>query len=170
LDISSDFGIPVFAAISRGPRGDWTLGFGAHFEARLALCHALAELNQFLPSALAGYNHAIATSEIIDSRFLVPDEKAPPVHADAFAIQGSDDLRTDIERCVAIAKERGLEVLVLDQTRADVGLAVVKVVVPHMRPFWARFGDGRLYDVPVQMGWLPRGLRESDLNPAHLII
>ena len=56
--------------------------------------------------------------------------------------------------CVRLARERDLEVLVLDQTRADVGIPVVKVIVPGMRHFWARFGPGRLYDVPAAMGWL----------------
>lgn len=53
----------------------------------------------------------------------------------------------------------------LDQTRADVGMTVVKVVVPGLRHFWARFAPGRLYDVPVRMGWLKEPLEEEDLNP-----
>jgi oxazoline/thiazoline synthase len=32
---------------------------------------------------------------------------------------------------------------------------VVKVVVPGLRSFWARFAPGRLYDVPVRLGRLP---------------
>jgi bacteriocin biosynthesis cyclodehydratase domain-containing protein len=170
LDVTSDFGIPVFAAVSRGSGGDWILGFGAHLEARLAVSRALAEMNQFLPSALEGRNHPIATGEITGGSFLLPDEKAPPRHCGRFAARRSDDLRDDIESCVQLARERGLEVLVLDQTRADVDLPVVKVIVPGMRQFWARFGPGRLYDVPVTMGWLYRGLREDEMNPAHLVI
>ena len=48
---------------------------------------------------------------------------------------------------------------------ADVGLPVVRVVVPGLRHFWARFGPGRLYEVPVTQGWIPRPLDESELNP-----
>jgi ribosomal protein S12 methylthiotransferase accessory factor len=59
---------------------------------------------------------------------------------------------------------------VVDQTRADVGLRVVKVIVPGLRQFWARFAPGRLYDVPVRLGWLPRPRKEAGLNPAHLSI
>jgi ribosomal protein S12 methylthiotransferase accessory factor len=54
---------------------------------------------------------------------------------------------------------------VLDQTRPDIGLAVVKVVVPGMRHFWARLAPGRLYEVPVRLGWLERPLDEDELNP-----
>jgi ribosomal protein S12 methylthiotransferase accessory factor len=63
-----------------------------------------------------------------------------------------------------------MEMLVLDQTRADVGMPVVKVVVPGLRHFWARFAPGRLYDVPVTMGWLREPLREEDLNPIPIFI
>ena len=58
-----------------------------------------------------------------------------------------------------------MEMLVLDQTRADIGVSVAKVIVPGLRHFWARFAPGRLYDVPVQMGWLTRPLKEEELNP-----
>ena len=40
-----------------------------------------------------------------------------------------------------------------------------EVVVPGLRHFWARFGPGRLYEVPVAMGWLERPLTEDQLNP-----
>jgi ribosomal protein S12 methylthiotransferase accessory factor len=58
-----------------------------------------------------------------------------------------------------------MEVLALDQTREIIGLPVVKVVVPGLRHFWARYAPGRLYDVPVQIGVLPHPLREDQLNP-----
>ena len=61
-----------------------------------------------------------------------------------------------------------MEMLVLDQTRQDIGLNVVKVIVPGLRHFWQRLGPGRLYDVPVQMGWLDKPLTEEELNPIPL--
>jgi len=51
-----------------------------------------------------------------------------------------------------------------------VGLPVAKVVVPGMRSWWARFAPGRLYTLPVQLGWLSHPKRESELNPDHLIV
>ena len=60
---------------------------------------------------------------------------------------------------------RGLRVLLLDQTRSDLNFPVVKAVVPGMRHFWARLAPGRLYDVPVTLGWLKQPLPESALNP-----
>ncbi len=63
-----------------------------------------------------------------------------------------------------------MQVLVLDQTRPDVGLAVAKVIVPGLRPFWARLAPGRLFDVPVNLGWLPEPLCEDQLNPTPMFL
>jgi ribosomal protein S12 methylthiotransferase accessory factor len=54
--------------------------------------------------------------------------------------------------------------LVLEQTRPDVGIPVVRVVAPALRHFWPRFGPGRLYDVPTREGWQSRPLTEDELN------
>ena len=63
-----------------------------------------------------------------------------------------------------------MQMLVLDQTRPDIELPVVKVIVPGLRHFWARFGPGRLYDVPVELGWLDRPIPEHALNPIPMFL
>lgn len=63
-----------------------------------------------------------------------------------------------------------METLVLDQSRPDIGLATVKMVVPGLRHFWSRFGEGRLYQVPVIMGKLKEPLGEQDLNPIPMFL
>ena len=60
--------------------------------------------------------------------------------------------------------------LVVDQTRVDVGLAVVKVIIPGMRPFWPRFAPGRLYTVPITLGWHTRAATEDELNPVPFFV
>jgi oxazoline/thiazoline synthase len=67
-------------------------------------------------------------------------------------------------------RAQGLEMLVLDQTRPDVGLPVVRVIVPGLRHFWARYAPGRLYDVPVKLGWLPAPRRENEMNPRAMFM
>ena len=74
------------------------------------------------------------------------------------------DLLSAVDGCVARAAALGLETLVLDQTRSDIGLPVVKVVVPGTRQFWPRLAPGRLYDVPVSLGWQPVALAEHALH------
>lgn len=53
-------------------------------------------------------------------------------------------------------------------TRPDVGLPVVKVVVPGLRHFWPRLAPGRLYDAPVALGWRESALKEDELNPVPI--
>jgi len=39
------------------------------------------------------------------------------------------------------------------------------VIVPGMRHFYRRFAPGRLYDVPVKVGFRDSPIPESELNP-----
>ena len=57
------------------------------------------------------------------------------------------------------------DVLVVDQTRPDVPLTVVRVAAPGLRHFRPRFAPGRLYTVPVALGWQPSPLSETALSP-----
>jgi ribosomal protein S12 methylthiotransferase accessory factor len=47
---------------------------------------------------------------------------------------------------------------------------VVKVIVPGMRSFWARYAPGRLFDVPVRLGRLARPTPYDELNPIPLFL
>jgi ribosomal protein S12 methylthiotransferase accessory factor len=76
----------------------------------------------------------------------------------------------DVRRCQRIVEARGMEMIVLDQTRPEIGLPVVKVIVPGLRHFWARFAPGRLYDVPVRLGWIARSTPEEELNPIPMFL
>jgi ribosomal protein S12 methylthiotransferase accessory factor len=80
---------------------------------------------------------------------------------------GNLDAHEQVTACVNLAKRAGLDFLVLDQTRPDIGVPVVRVIVPGLRHFYRRFAPGRLYDVPVKLGLLERPLSESELNPLH---
>lgn len=175
LDITSDIGIPAFVAVSltRDSAGrGLLLGFGAHLDAGVAIGRALTEMNQFLPQIRLGKQRLAFENDLREISFLVPEpglgERGARDYRQPGHQRGGEDLREDVKRCVALAEERGLETVVVDQTRPDVGLRVVKVIVPGLRQFWARFAPGRLYDVPVRLGWLPQPREEADLNPAQL--
>ena len=73
--------------------------------------------------------------------------------------------RDQVNACVEIATRAGYDFLVLDQTRPDVQVPVVRVLVPGLRHFYRRFAPGRLYDVPVKLGLLDRPRPESELTP-----
>jgi len=187
LDISSDFNIPVFAAISsRTDKAieDIIFGFGAHFDPKIALLRAITEVHQSLPAVSSVAADGTTqyppddqeasdwwkTATLDNQPYLVPDEQAVAKVSSDYPQQWSEDLRDDVINCIELAEKQGLEVLVLDQTRPDITLNVVKVVIPGMRHFWKRFGPGRLYDVPVKMGWLPAPLTENQLNPIPIFV
>lgn len=46
----------------------------------------------------------------------------------------------------------------------------MKVIVPGMRQFWARFAPGRLFDVPVALGLRNSPLPREQLNPVPLFV
>ena len=185
LDLTTDLGIPVVAAISgRIDREveDIIIGFGAHLDPKIAVLRALTELNQFLPNVSASLPDGrtkypefdqetitwFKTATMQKQSYLMPDDKlASKVFSD-YALLHTDDLKDDVQTCVAIAQRAGLETLVLDQTLPDVGMRVCRVIVPGLRHFWRRLGPGRLYEVPVKLGWLEKPLAEEDLNPFSL--
>jgi ribosomal protein S12 methylthiotransferase accessory factor YcaO len=166
LDITTDLGVPAFAAVSSARaacRESLTLGFGAHFDPLAALRHSLIEMNLFLPELAAGRRRAIcsgpepAGSYLWPSRFETWSATAPRA-------------RPSIADVEAVATGHGLDVFVLDQTRGDVGVPVARVVAPGLCHFWARRGARRLFDVPVALGWRARPAAESDLNDSLLLL
>lgn len=183
LDLTSDLGITTMACVSArlsGPTEDVLLGFGAHFDPKVALLRSITEVNQFLPSVssfradgstiyLFGdglARHWWTTARVAELDYLVPDPSGPARTLADFDDPSSDDLAEDVARCVGIARAAGLEVLVLDMTRPDIGLSVVRVVVPGLCHFWRRLGFRRLREAPVAAGWLSSPRPGSDLNPA----
>ena len=178
LDITSDLDVPTVIAISwrRIDGGGIHLGLGCHLEARLAISRALAELNQGAvdefgdkdPASLEGFDihHArwLREATIENQPYLRPADGPRRVAAD-FTNEATRDVRDDLLISIEKLRAKGLEMIVLDHTRPDIGFPVARVVVPGLRHFWARHAPGRLYDAPVSMGWLDRPKTESELNP-----
>jgi ribosomal protein S12 methylthiotransferase accessory factor len=104
-------------------------------------------------------------AKVEEQSYLLPDESVAPKRPADYASHPSTDLAEDVRRCVALARSRGLQTLVVDLSRPDIDLSVVKVIVPGLRHFWARFGPGRLYEVPVELGRRAHRASEDELNP-----
>lgn len=184
LDVTSDLGIPVMAAVSRRtdkPAEDLMVGFGAHFDPRVALRRAVTELGQLLPSVIDaradGTGYGPAEPHLLswwtgvtadDQPFLRPDPAETARTARSYAYTRPAQL--DLAAICEIARRAELDILVLDQTRPDVNMPVVKVIVPGLRHFWPRFAPGRLFEVPVQLGRLTEQTAYADLNPIPLYV
>jgi ribosomal protein S12 methylthiotransferase accessory factor len=184
LDATSDLGIPVMAAISRrtGETAEEIMyGFGAHLDPRIALRRALTELGQLLPSAANarasryGYGvddpHLVSwwTSATVGNQpYLLPQPGEPPRSAADYGYTPGG--YPSLDGICAVARRAGLDILVLDQTRPDIRMPVVKVLAPGMRHFWPRFAPGRIFDIPVCLGRLTRPTEYSELNPIPVYV
>jgi bacteriocin biosynthesis cyclodehydratase domain-containing protein len=186
LDVTNDLGIPSVVAVSYRtdkPAQDILFSFGAHFDVKIAIGRALSEMNQFLPAVIGmkadgsgryafddpdqldWWQHAT----LADHPYLLPADTGTRTAKDFHDPSGAD-LLDDLRLAQKLVENKGLELLVLDQTRVDIGLPVVKMMVPGMRHFWPRYAPGRLYDVPLELGWLSRPATESDLNPIAMFL
>lgn len=184
LDVTSDLGIPVMAAVSRRtdkPSEDIVLGFGAHVDPHIAMRRALTELSQSLPAVVqarsdgSGYHVAEPhlkswwkRATVGNQPYLLPDRGQAPRTAGSFRY--IPDGKLDISRIYKVAGNAGLDMLILDQTRPDINMPVVKVVVPGLRHFWPRFAPGRLFEVPVELGRLTKPTPYDQLNPIPLFL
>lgn len=181
IDLSNDLGVSTFAAFSRRlhPVEDIMVGFGAHPDPSIAFFRAMTELNQFLPfvrkrdaegNTIYQVDDAATlewcrTRTVASEPWVLPDPNVP--------LRTLDEIRRDIpttlggivQYCVDDLARAGMETLVVNQTRPDIDLAVAKVFVPGMRHFWRRTGPGRIYDIPVQLGWRDTPIAEADVNP-----
>jgi len=176
LDVTSDLGIPSVIAVAH-----WTedsreyieFAAGAHFDLRIAALRAMTELNQFMAIDRMRRRGADVVdqdgSDALPLRkhaYVRPHGKAPARRVQ-FAKFASLDRRDQVLACVKLVKRFGLDFLVLDQTRPDIEVPVVRVIVPGLRHFYRRFGPGRLYDVPLKLGLRKRPVPEAELNPLH---
>ncbi len=174
LDVTSDLGVPTYVAMLhwiQNGHENIEFGSGAHFDSRIALLRTLTELNQFLSIGLMGGGTGEKPSldrvnplHLKDYPFLTPSGKpaAPPDSGSKFG--PLENTLQQVEACVGVAKRAGLDFLLLDQTRPDVEVPVVRVIVPGLRHFYRRFAPGRLYDVPIRLGLRDQPTPESELT------
>jgi bacteriocin biosynthesis cyclodehydratase domain-containing protein len=176
LDLTSDLGIPCFAAVSWKADGTRiALGSAADLDPRIGVIRAVCELNQLLEFAsreeaseqrpageAAGISHWLRTARIEEHRYLMSSGEA---QARDFRNLSGSGILDDINTCRNALEGHGLETLALDMTHPDIGFPTVRVIAPGLRHFWARLGPGRLYDVPVKLGFLSEPRSEAELNP-----
>lgn len=181
VSLQNDLEMPVFAAMSKRNHDvqDIMIGFGAHPDPGVALFRALTELNQFLPfvsqrdkngntvyrtrdeATLEWCRNATVQSE----PWLLPNPDLPAVKLSDLPSPETRRIDELVEKQVDILNRSGIETIVINQTRPEIELAVAKVVTPGLRHFWRRAAPGRLYDIPVKLGWTSHALSEDELNP-----
>jgi thiazole/oxazole-forming peptide maturase SagD family component len=180
LDITTDLKIPAFVAISASDDGhDVALGTAAHFDPTRAAFSSITEMLQTELSLQLqnrcsaserdrGVDDWTAAVSFTDIRHLepasVPLTSIPPMTS------GPLSPAEELKLCLRACRQADLEMFVVNLTRPAIGMPAVRVIVPGLRPAQPRFADGRLYDVPVELGWCASPLKETDLNKVPLSI
>jgi thiazole/oxazole-forming peptide maturase SagD family component len=171
LDITGDLQIPVMVAVSSQQGADVLIGSGASLdpedaalrallEAAILLCQTGSAASQIsTPSALEIWRK---TARLADHPYLVPRGRRRPR---TVASTNEGEVKQCLAWCVERARNAGLEVFLIDVTRPETELPVARVVSPEMRRWSPSFAPGRLYDVPVKLGWRKTPVRRENLNP-----
>ncbi|MFK7848821.1 MAG: YcaO-like family protein [Rhodothermales bacterium] len=162
LDVTMDIpGVVVLAAISRDRRsGNLIKGFGSHPSAANALKKALMECCQMLPNVINEAHTTIQANEPTPLHF-TPRHDTDVLNKDDFSSRLKAKTISDIIHALSA---KNIQVLIQDVTRPEIGLHVVRVFGPGMRPWFDRRGPGRLYDVPVNMGIQLKKLQEKEIT------
>ena len=185
LDITNDLALPGFVALSRRidrlPE-DIIFGAASHSDPHRALLGALNELNQLFSNVAAdtpaGTDYRLGdpaalnwlkTARIDDHPYLSPLEPLVPFPVIEERASHTGVLERDLFAMIETLTGKGFAVLIHDQTRSEIGLAVVKTIVPGFNHWWRRLGNERLYRVPVEMGWRDERLTEDALNPYSIV-
>lgn len=179
LDITTDIGIPCFVAVSYSQVDGKGIiyGFGCHLDCTIAIERAIVEVNQLLPIVMTKRSRTSDQSlyewldnEVIsDHEYLRGDSSEPACLYDYYSLD-SEQKEEPIRFVVQRLESKGIELILFDLKQADTDFPVVKMIAPGLRHFWRRTGPGRLYDVPVKMGWVDKALDEKELNSHSITI
>ncbi len=167
LDLTTDLGIPVMAAIGKHKHsGGWVMGFGCHLVPELAAQRALTELCQLIPIR-DQQGAPFDFDAIVAGDYLYGDNQAESSQP---MLSSHDDIKQDIISITARLNTLGFETVAVDYSRSHIPLATAKVFVPGLCHIWPQLGNLRLYQLPVQMGWLGQAKTEATINPHDLYI
>ena len=181
LDLTHDLGVPAFVALSGSLDASgnqrFISGAGASLNPQIAAMRAVSELNQSLLFVFIDQDeHLPAYHQEISAWLRSPPDQRDDTYnyllprPDAPSSKQCDypspcEAGTEIAYLRQKIEAQGMELLFLNQTRPDIGLPVVKLLVPGLRHFWCRLAQGRLYDVPVAQGWRAAKISEAHTNP-----
>lgn len=163
LDLTHDLGVPVVAAISCDRDGG-RIALGS--AAGGSLVEAAAKAAGEMLMIQASLRHSTIEGAVVNS-----NDGALRLWYHGANLQGRDYLKPGLGVAIkpdpAKAKPR---YWVKTLTKGDCGVPVVRVIAPGLRHWWARLGPGRLYEVPPKIGWIPKRLKEAELNPEPYLL
>ncbi len=143
-DISSDTKLPCFTCLVMGDENDWAdpeFGTGCHAAKEVALARALTEAAQARATFIAGSRDDVGLSEYQQKqrrRRRVQGLKQMQTHHpertfNQLTSYDNAHIDDDLELCLSLLASIDIEqVLAVDLSKPEFGLAVVKVVIPGL--------------------------------------
>jgi len=149
-DITSDICVPTFAAVSddmmlRDPTL-LTIGMGTHTNASVAIMRAITEVAQSRLTQIHGAREDTTTADVRrimgyewmrkqNEHWFEISKEEDLESVESFSVD-NDDFLEDIKHAMARLKAGGLErVIVVDLTREEIGVPVVRVIVPGLEMY-----------------------------------
>ncbi len=175
IDLTTDLEIPVCAAISCDSGGKAVaMGFSADFQPIDAVVSAITEMcqmeanltlidaikTQLAPATKRNWPLSISLENMPHLR----STNSPPSRC-----WDNSPAPADLTQLLQFAATKG-KIFVLNMTRAELGIPVVRVLIPGLCHYKARFGAKRLFSVPRSLGWKNKPVIEQDLNQLELLI
>lgn len=150
FDITTDIGIPAFAAVSAEPDGsDAVIGSSAALDAGRAVFSSLSEMLQMevtlntvrqtgaAPQTWGRWRETVTMDACPLS---APENEGDIEREDARHLTASESL----EMCLAACRAAGVSVYFADLTRAEIGVPTVRALSTDLCHFKPRFGRRRL--------------------------
>lgn len=165
LDLTTDFEVPVCVAVSAGSGLGIAVGCAAHPDPERCVWKALAGMTAVaarFEAPLSSQRHWLQDADLKDHPYML-GSGTPVRYGNAAETPGLRDLLDRV-------KAAGLDVLRVDLTRPELGVPVVRVVAPGLRPTGRLLAPGRLYDVPLRLGWVKEKLTAAELNPIPFVL
>jgi len=159
----TDLPFPFIAAFlrHRDHPSDCSVAFGCHLDPALAFERALTEAIQVLPPSI---NHEEWLRSGSPERYASPS--GPGMSFQDMENLASVDLKDNIEKCVAILRDVGSEVIIVDLSLPEIPFPAVRVLATGLQPLLHE-GDMRLsqrfFKVPMKLG-----LRAEPRAPAEI--
>ena len=179
LELPSDFEVHVSCCVSKDKNGRRIcVGLGSHADKSVSIIRAVTEMYQMLVginryqdmSQLSGVGNGgidglvrdwLIKEKIDDHEYLVADEEQTADHGDALTFEYIEE---ELDWLLQQFKQKKIDVYAINMTSDSIGFPVVKVFAPSMRHFWPRFGDGRIFDLPVDLGYADVRKTEDEMN------
>ena len=166
LDVSTDIGIPAYVAVSTLNDGrELLFGSAANPSPKIAAEKAATEVAHLwmcmrIATMPTDFIPWLRTATLKNQPYFVP-----LLRLASLPEPGAMTSVDIVGLCTERLRRSRLDPIAINLTRSDVTLHAVRVVAPGIRYTRNRRAPGRLYDLPVKLGWLQKPRLETELNP-----